>query len=410
MKAFDAPPADGDRGFGLLAAQVDTAAAGAYNIASGQPVSPRDVTAAIAAEPGCGVPVRFGAREPQPGGPPGLVAGQPPQESTRMSGTTPLHLYRTMLYIRMAEERIAALYPEQEMRCPTHFSIGQEAIAAGVCAALGPRDYVLSAHRSHAHYLAKGGNLRAMMAELYGKDTGCARGKGGSMHLVDRSVGFLGCVPIVGSTIPIGVGAAFGARQRGETDRVTAIFFGDGAAETGVFHESINFAAVHRLPILFVCENNFYSVNTPMGPRQPEGRTITDIVRGHGLPAERADGQEVEPVAALAAAAIGRLRAGGGPEFLELETYRWLEHCGPASDIALGYRPAEEFEAWRRRDPVALHRDALRAAGVLDDALEAQLREDIGRVVDAAVAFAKDSPFPERSELLANVYPTQASR
>ena len=179
-----------------------------------------------------------------------------------------LALYRSMLKIRRVEERVQALYPEGDMRCPTHFSIGQEAVAAGVCRSLRLEDHVISAHRSHAHYIGKGGNLRAMFAELYGKVDGCASGKGGSMHLIDLSVNFLGCVPIVGSTIPIGVGASFGAMLQ-DRDAVTAIFFGDAATETGVFHESVNFAAVHHLPVLFVCENNLYSVNTPLDVRQP---------------------------------------------------------------------------------------------------------------------------------------------
>ena len=157
-------------------------------------------------------------------------------------------MFRKLLRARLVEDRIVALYPEQEMRCPTHISIGQEAVAVGICAHLQAEDYVMSAHRSHAHYLAKGGDLKAMFAELYGKETGCAHGKGGSMHLIDRSVGFLGCVPIVGSTIPIGVGAALGARMQNEP-RITVIFFGDGAAETGVFYESLNFAAVDKLPM-----------------------------------------------------------------------------------------------------------------------------------------------------------------
>ena len=200
-----------------------------------------------------------------------------------------------MLRIRRVEERIQALYPEGDIRCPTHLCVGQEAVAAGVCANLQPDDYVISAHRSHAHYLAKGGALRAMFAELYGKEDGCASGKGGSMHLIDLSVNFLGCVPIVGSTIPIGVGAAFGAMLQNR-DCVSVVFFGDAAVETGVFHESVNFAAVHRLPVLFVCENNLYSVNTPLAERQPANRTIAQLAAGHGITSAQHDGQEVEAV------------------------------------------------------------------------------------------------------------------
>src|SRR5882672_11141372 len=218
-------------------------------------------------------------------------------------------LYRSMLRIRRVEERIQALYPQGDMRCPTHFSIGQEAVAAGVCRNLRLEDYVISAHRSHAHYIGKGGNLRAMFAELYGKVDGCASGKGGSMHLIDLSVNFLGCVPIVGSTIPIGVGAAFGAMLQ-DRAAVTVIFFGDAATETGVFHESVNFAAVHHLPVLFVCENNLYSVNTPLDVRQPGNRTIAELARGHGIRTSQHDGQLVETVAA-AAAVIASMRDSG---------------------------------------------------------------------------------------------------
>src|SRR5713101_1334351 len=230
-----------------------------------------------------------------------------------------LELYRSMLKIRRVEERIQALYPEGDMRCPTHFSIGQEAVAAGVCKNLRIEDYVISAHRSHAHYIGKGGNLRAMFAELYGKVDGCASGKGGSMHLIDLSVNFLGCVPIVGSTIPIGVGASFGAMLQ-DRSALTVIFFGDAATETGVFHESVNFAAVHRLPVLFVCENNLYSVNTPLSARQPGNRTIAELVRGHGIKASQHDGQAVETVGAVAAETIAHIRSQGGPALLELMT------------------------------------------------------------------------------------------
>src|SRR4029450_5645088 len=223
-----------------------------------------------------------------------------------------LALYRSMLKIRRVEERIQALYSQGDMRCPTHFSIGQEAVAAGVCRHLRREDHVISAHRSHAHYIGKGGSLRAMFAELYGKVDGCASGKGGSMHLIDLSVNFLGCVPIVGSTIPIGVGASFGAMLQ-DRSAVTVIFFGDAATETGVFHESVNFAAVHQLPVLFVCENNLYSVNTPLETRQPANRTIAELVRGHGIRTSQHDGQLVETVDAVAGETVDYIRSKGRP-------------------------------------------------------------------------------------------------
>jgi pyruvate dehydrogenase E1 component alpha subunit len=326
----------------------------------------------------------------------GVDAPSPPPDVAR-------GLLRTVLRIRRVEERIRDLYAAQEMRCPTHFSIGQEAVAAGVCAHLRPDELVTSAHRSHAHYLAKGGDLRAMLAELYGKATGCSAGKGGSMHLTDHAAGFLGAVPIVGSTIPIGVGAALASVLEGEP-RLTAIFFGDGATEAGVFHESLNFAAIHRLPVVMVCENNRYSVLTGPEWRRPAGRPIYQLAAGHGVWSRHGDGNDVDAVYALAGEAVARARGGQGPAFLELETYRWLEHCGPRDDRHLGYRPPGELEAWLARDPLAACVERLRRRSLLTDAdldgLEAAIRAEI----DDAVAFAQASPFPARDQLVTHLY------
>ncbi|HKF10390.1 MAG TPA: thiamine pyrophosphate-dependent dehydrogenase E1 component subunit alpha [Xanthobacteraceae bacterium] len=314
-----------------------------------------------------------------------------------------LALYRSMLKIRRVEERIKDLYPQGDMRCPTHFSIGQEAVAAGVCRHLRAEDHVISAHRSHAHYIGKGGSLAAMFAELYGKVDGCASGKGGSMHLIDLSVNFLGCVPIVGSTIPIGVGASFGAMLQ-DRSAITVIFFGDAATETGVFHESVNFAAVHRLPVLFVCENNLYSVNTPLAERQPANRTITELVRGHGIKTSQHDGQLVEVVDAAAADTIAHLRNKGGPALLEFMTYRWLEHCGPLGDLHLGYRTQQEFDLWVARCPIRLHRKLLEDDGVMDEAAHVAMDAEIAAEIDDAVTFARKSPFPTRAELNRHIF------
>jgi pyruvate dehydrogenase E1 component alpha subunit len=338
---------------------------------------------------------------------PGILGVPGPQKDGDMTATLEnedrRRLFRDILRIRRVEERIIELYPEQEIRCPTHLSIGQEAVAAGVCAHLRGEDYVVSAHRSHAHYLSKGGDLGAMLAELYGKATGCARGKGGSMHLIDRSVGFIGCVPIVGSTISIGVGAAFGSVLRGEED-LTVIFFGDAAAETGSFHESLNFGALQRLPVVFVCENNLYSVNTPMSARQPDSRRIIDVARGHGLDVVQADGQEVEQVYAIAGEKIERVRRGSGPVFMEFMTYRWMEHCGPLRDTHLGFRPPGEYESWTERCPIKLHRETLRSEGVMSEADFELVDREVEAEIDRAVEFAKASPFPERARLLEDVF------
>ena len=223
------------------------------------------------------------------------------------------------------------------------------------------------------------------------------------MHLIDRSAGFLGCVPIVGSTIPIGVGAAFGTMLQGG-DRLTTIFFGDAAVETGVFHESLNFAALKRLPVLFVCENNLYSVATPLSARQPEGREIVDAARGHSIDAVQADGQEVERVYAVAGEMIERVRRGGGPVFLEFATYRWMEHCGPLTDTDQGFRPPGEYEHWLERCPVKLQRERLISEGLISEIEIAEMTREIEAEIDGAVTLAKDSPFPDRDRLMADVF------
>ena len=323
--------------------------------------------------------------------------GQALDDATRVA------LFRDLLYVRRVEEQIIALYSEQEMRCPTHFSIGQEAVSAGVSAHLSKDDYAISAHRSHAHYLNKGGDIRAMFAELYGKAAGSARGKGGSMHLIDLSVNFLGCVPIVGSTIPIGVGAAFGAALQDQR-RLSVVYFGDGAAEAGVFYEALNWAVLQNLSVLFVCENNQYSVHTPLSLRQPRSRSIRQLAEGIGVRAFAGDGQVVENVYTLAGQAITHTRSGAGPALIEFQTYRWLQHCGPLSDLHLGYRPEGEFEAWRARCPVALQRDLLLRDGVLNAGMIDAMENEIAAIIDDAIAFAKNSPYPSRDALFADVY------
>ena len=324
-----------------------------------------------------------------------------------MNLETPPDVARQMMYgimrIRMIEERIRTLYAEQEMRCPTHFSIGQEAVAVGVCAHLKREELITSAHRSHAHYLAKGGDLKAMLAELYGKATGCAAGKGGSMHLIDRSVGFLGAVPIVGSTIAIGVGAALSSVLQGEP-RMTVIFFGDAATEAGVFHESLNIAALHKLPVVMVCENNLYSVLSPLSVRKPADREIVELAKAHGVFNGQADGNDADSVYALAGDAIAHARTGKGPAFVEFKTYRWYEHCGPMGDEHLGYRPAGELEAWKARDPLKVYCEQQRERGIVNDSDIALMAKTINVEIDEAVAFAKASPFPARDQLTAHIY------
>lgn len=311
--------------------------------------------------------------------------------------------YYQMLRIRMVEEKIAELYPEQEMRCPVHLCIGQEAVAVGVCANLSGDDYMLSNHRSHGHYLAKGGNLKAMMAELYGKATGCSQGKGGSMHLVDLSVGFLGATPIVGSTIPIAVGVAFGSVMRGE-QRVTVIFFGDAAVEEGVSHESINFAALKKLPVVFICENNLYSVYSPLSVRQPEGREIFGLAKGDGVESYQGDGNDAIEVYTLAEQAVRKARKGEGPTFLEFKTYRWREHCGPYYDNDLSYRTESEFQEWKQRCPIERLKARLLRDGILCNQDIEGIVSNLEAEIQDAVVFAKESRFPEEQRLLEHVY------
>lgn len=312
-------------------------------------------------------------------------------------------LYYGMLRIRMAEERIAELYPEQQMRCPVHLCIGQEAVAVGVCSALAPEDYVLSGHRSHGHYLARGGSLKAMMAELFGKAPGCARGKGGSMHLIDLSVGFLGATPIVGSTIAIAVGAAWGSVMRGER-RVTVSFFGDAATEEGVFHESLNFAALKGLPVIFVCENNLYSVYSPLSVRQPQGRELVCLAKAHSIEAHQGDGNDLLDVCRMTQQAVRSAREGGEPTFLEFKTYRWREHCGPNYDNDLGYRTDAEFQEWKKRCPIARLEAQLLEQGILTTQDIERMSRELEAEIEDAVKFAKESPFPGESLLMEHVY------
>lgn len=312
-------------------------------------------------------------------------------------------MYRQLLRVRMVEETIATLYAEQEMRCPTHLSIGQEAPAVGVSAHLETTDLVFSGHRSHAHYLAKGGDLKRMLAELYGRVDGCARGKGGSQHLIDTACGFMGAAPILSSTISVGVGAAW-ASALAKENRVTVVYFGDGATEEGACHEAMNFAGTKRLPVVFVCENNLYSVHSTLAVRQPS-RPITALGPAHGMASAQGDGNDADVVSRLGAEAVARARDGGGPTILELMTYRWLEHSGPNDDTNLKYRTVEELESWKARDPVKIYRERLIAESVIDAAFAETAHREIKAEIDEAVAFAKASPYPPVSELTEHIFP-----
>ena len=307
-----------------------------------------------------------------------------------------------MMRIRCVEETIAERYTQWEMRCPTHLSTGQEAVPAAVGMLLNDDDFVVSTHRCHAHYVGKGGSLPAMIAEIHGKATGCSKGKGGSMHLVDLSVGFMGSTAIVGNTIPVGVGLALSIQLKGGS-QISCVFLGDGAVEEGVFYESLNFSVLRNLPILFICENNFYSVYSPIEVRQPPGRVIAELAAAIGCRAEQGDGNDAVAAYGLVEAAVRRLREGDGPQFLEFETFRWREHCGPFFDDDLGYRDENEVARWRERDPIAtLGADLLRA-GAVDEADCEEKRTQFAVEVAAAFDLAKKAPFPEPAELLTEV-------
>lgn len=313
-----------------------------------------------------------------------------------------IRLLHSMIRIRRTEETLADLYKEQEMRTPTHFSIGQEAVAVGVCTALERDDAVYSGHRCHAHYLAKGGNLPAMVAELYGRETGCARGRGGSVHLNDPSVGMIASSAILGQTMAVALGSALAFKMDG-APRVAVTFFGDGAIEEGIFHECLNFAVVKRLPVLFVCENNGYSTHTPLAVRQPPAIEIHQRARSYGMPAKLVDGNDVFAVHEAAREAVAAVR-GNGPYFLECTTYRWREHVGPLWDYDLGYRTKEEVDRWIAQCPIRRATERLVAEGVLSAADVKALERELQGEVDRAVAAAKAAPFPAVEDLMLGTY------
>ena len=274
-----------------------------------------------------------------------------------------INLLKMMMRIRAVEEKIALEYNKQKMRCPTHLSIGQEAVPTAISSCINKNDFVVSTHRGHAHYLAKGGDLKAMIAEIYGKETGCSKGKGGSMHLIDTKVGFMGTSAIVGNSIPVGVGLALSSKLK-KSDQISVVYLGDGAVEEGVFYESLNFAILQDLRVLFVCENNLYSVYSSLDVRQPRDRKIASMVKGIGANSEQGDGNNVEECVKVCTHAINTIRSQGSPFFLEFATYRHREHCGPNFDNEIGYRTLKEFETWKLKDPISNYQNLLLKKGI----------------------------------------------
>lgn len=332
-------------------------------------------------------------------------------------------LLATMLRIRAFEEALGDLHVERDradrafragehgaepfaerkrIRTPCHLYIGQEAVATGVCAALRADDWIWSTHRAHGHYLAKGGDAYAGFAEILCRSTGCARGRGGSMHLCAPEVGFLGSSSIVAGTVPLGVGAALAEFVRG-SDRISVIFHGDAVPEEGVFHEVLNWAVLHGLPALFCCEDNQYSTHLHMRYRR-KNQDLSQLVAGYGLPVVDVDGNDVRAVLEAAGPAIDRARQGGGPTFLHLHTYRWRGHVGPYDNLEVGLRSEEEIQAWMQRCPIEREKRSLLQEGVLDEDGALALERSVRREITAALEAAFDAPRPQAEEITRHVF------
>jgi pyruvate dehydrogenase E1 component alpha subunit len=313
---------------------------------------------------------------------------------------TQIDLFTIMLTIRRFEERAAREYYHGDLFGFIHSYIGQEAIATGVCKHLSRADRIVSHHRGHGHCIAKGADMKRMMAEIYGKKTGYCKGKGGSMHIADFSIGMLGADGIVGAGLPIAAGAALAAKLEGKGN-VAAVFFGDGACQEGEFHEVLNLAAIWKLPLLFVLENNHYGVNTPSAYALAAEK-ITRMPKAYHIPAKTVHGNDVEAVYVAAGEAVEALRGGEGPYFLECETYRWHKHY--LSDELEDRRPQGEIKAWARKFPVAAFETKLLKRGMLSSEDITRIDAEILRQVEEAHQFALDSPYPEPEDALEDVY------
>jgi len=310
-------------------------------------------------------------------------------------------LFRQMLRIRMVEEAIADRYKEQEMRCPVHLSIGQEGPAAAFSLVASKRDYAVSTHRAHAHYLAKGGDLKAMVAELYGKVTGCSKGIGGSMHLAEKAVGFMGSSAIVGNSIPVGVGLGLSIQIR-QTNALSWVFLGDAATEEGVYYESVNFSVLKKLPVLFMCENNGFSVYSDESVRRPPNQKIFEVAEFLGCKATQVDGNNPTESHRVVSEMADYVRSGGGPGLIEFHTFRLREHCGPNFDDHLDYRSPEYLARWRDSDPISLLGEQLQSAS--DAAWASSVREAIEVEIDDAFAAAAAARYPTSEECAEVLY------
>jgi pyruvate dehydrogenase E1 component alpha subunit len=319
-----------------------------------------------------------------------------PIDSQRPSPAILERMYRSMRLIRRTEEEVARIYPSDKIKSPVHLSIGQEAVSVGVCDILRPDDVVSPTYRGHAAFLAKGGSLRGLMAELYGKATGVAGGKGGSMHLIDMAHNVLGASAVVGTTIPVAVGYALAFKQA-RAERVVVSFFGDGATEEGVFAESLNFASLRKLPVLFVCENNYYAIHTPIS-RRWASNSLCERVETYGIPTRRIDDGDVLKLRSSIAGIVAGIRRGEGPAFIECRTYRWREHVGPNEDFDWGYRDRADLEPWIERDQIE------QLGGMIAPERRAAIDADVEREIEDAIAFAESSSFPQPEALYTNVF------
>lgn len=316
-----------------------------------------------------------------------------------------IHLHKELIRVRYAETSLAERYKLQQMRTPTHFGLGQEAVAVGVCAALRKTDVAYSHHRSHNHFLAKGGSVYRLAAELFGRVTGCSRGRGGSVHLTDLDNGFIVSSAILAEAIAAATGSAL-SFSMDRNDRIAVAFFGDAAAEEGAFYECLSYAALKHLPVLFVCENNGYATESPLSIRQPSGASISKRVEAFGMATRNLDGNDVMQVYQATLATVQNMRLNSGPHFMECLTYRWLEHVGPYFDHELDrtYRTKCEVEAWMKRCPVKRSAEALVADGVARNEDLVQWEQEIQKSIAADIEKAFQDPWPDVETLLDNVY------
>ena len=310
-------------------------------------------------------------------------------------------IYKTAHLIRSVEENIALKYQEQKMRCPVHLSTGQELVPSILSIFSKNSDPCVSTHRGHAHYIAKGGNLKRMIAEIYGKETGCSKGKGGSMHLIDKSVGFYGTSAIVGNSIPIGVGLSYILKLK-KKNNFSIVYLGDGAVEEGTFFESLNLAATKKLPVLFVCENNLYSVYSPLSVRQPKRRSIYKMVEAIGVKSIKCDGNNIDKIFQSFSHATKLIRRTHQPFFIEFSTYRWREHCGPHYDNTLGYRSIKEFQIMRNKD--SLHNLKKYLINSFGEKIVSSIDKNAKKKINEAFLFAEKSKFPKKADIYKDIF------